>query len=683
LGFRRSVSYYSWMAGGIEAIDEDAVVESARRGGSESLDAFAESRDVIALLACNGVLLAINRPFTADAKVGRSFVELIAPADAEAMRAALERVRDGGAPTKLDVGVPVPGGSPACYQVSVAPVHQSGRVAALAIVAAEITLRKETEARLRRAEALLVDAEGTAHLGTWEWDVRQPNAVWSDELYRIYALTPQEYTPSYEAYLEKVHPDDRAHVIAATEQVFRKHEPYSHDERIRRPDGSIRYLHTWAHAILDEDGKLARLIGVCQDITDRKLVEIALEQRAAELARSNELLRAEMAERARIEQLLSRSQKLEAIGRLAGGIAHDFNNMLSVVSGYTGIMLSREPTDSRSRKHLGEIMNAVNQATRMTQQLLAFGREQVIERGPIDLDRVVVDMTQLLRRLIGEDVELSQVIGTDRASPIYVDANRSQIEQVIVNLVVNARDAMPGGGRLTVTTTAVDIDADDAPTPELEAGAYVCLAVRDTGVGMSEDVQAQIFDPFFTTKEEGKGTGLGLSIVYGIIKQSGGAITVCSTVGEGTRIAVYFKRVDPDSAPARRSAPRNRPARGAETVLLVEDQAAVRAVVREALESFGYLVLEAGCPIEALRLASEYEGGIDALLTDAVMPKMSGRELAERLVAERPAMRVLYMSGHTRDVMLRQGVSAGAVAFLSKPFTPSELADRLRALLDE
>jgi two-component system cell cycle sensor histidine kinase/response regulator CckA len=242
---------------------------------------------------------------------------------------------------------------------------------------------------------------------------------------------------------------------------------------------------------------------------------------------------------------------------------------------------------------------------------------------------------------------------------------------------------MPGGGRLTVTTTAVDIDADDAPTPELEAGAYVCLAVRDTGVGMSEDVQAQIFDPFFTTKEEGKGTGLGLSIVYGIIKQSGGAITVCSTVGEGTRIAVYFKRVDPDSAPARRSAPRNRPARGAETVLLVEDQAAVRAVVREALESFGYLVLEAGCPIEALRLASEYEGGIDALLTDAVMPKMSGRELAERLVAERPAMRVLYMSGHTRDVMLRQGVSAGAVAFLSKPFTPSELADRLRALLDE
>jgi PAS domain S-box-containing protein len=646
---------------------EEEPVESARRAAFTSLEMFAQSSDVLALVDRGGVILAISRPFVDGAAVGRSFVDLFAPEHVATLRAAVER----GRPAKLDAAV-----AGTWFQVGVAPVNGGANVA---IVAAEITTRKENEERLVRAEKLLVDTEGAAHLGTWEWDVREPNAVWSDELYRIYGLTRDEYRPSYEGYLAMVHPDDRAHVMAATERVFREHRPYSHDERILRPDGSIRYLHTWAQAILDERGQLVRLLGVCQDITDRKLAELALEERAVQLARSNDRLRTEIAERARVEQLLRRAQKLEAIGRVAGGIAHDFNNMLSVVSGYTNLLLAREVGDERAKAYLGEILSAVQHASRMTHQLLAFGNGRIVEREPIELDQVVVEMTQLLRRLIGEDVELVQQLGS--AGEI-VDANRGQIEQLIVNLVVNARDAMPKGGRLTVTTTPVSIDNPDAKSLGLAPGEYVSLVVEDSGVGMTDEVQAQIFEPFFTTKEEGRGTGLGLATVYGIVKQSGGAISVSSRVDEGTRVAVYLPRRADDAPSAQRATPSERPSRGCETVLLVEDQPAVREVVREALVSFGYTVLTAEGPLQALELAAQHAPAIDLLLTDAVMPKMSGRELAEQLAATRPTTRVLYMSGHTSDVILRKGVLDGTVAYLSKPFTPNELAARIRAVLD-
>lgn len=505
----------------------------------ESVRTFADSPYVVALLRSDGTILAINRRLTERAVVGLPFTELVAHEDAAELHAAIQRVRDGGPPQTLDVAVPMPDSHPAFFQANLAPHRVAGDVVAITLLAADVTTRRQTEERLRRAEALLVDTEGTAHLGTWEWDVREPTATWSDELYRIYGVTRDEYTPSYENYLTKVHPDDRAHVMTATDRVFREHKPYSHDERILRPDGAIRYLHTWAHAILDERGQLTRLVGVCLDITDRKLAELALEERAAELARANEKLRAEIAERARVEQLLRRSQRLEAMGRLAGGIAHDFNNVLSVVSGFTTLMLRRAPSDSPSREPLQHIMSAVEQAARMTHQLLAFGREQVVERGPVDLERVVIDMTELLRRLISKDTELVLDLGANAA---HVQGNQSQVEQVIVNLVVNARDAMPDGGCVTISTASIDVAPADASARDLEPGEYVRLTVRDTGVGMSEEVLAQIFDPFFTTKEEGKGTGLGLSTVYGILKQSGGSIAVSSRVGEGTKFSAYFPR---------------------------------------------------------------------------------------------------------------------------------------------
>ena len=605
---------------------------------------------------------------------GHAITELVHPSCAEPLRNALSVVRDGGRARTIDVFT----APSSWWQLSLGRIERDGFCEGLVVVATDISERKESEDRLRRAEAMMVDTQGTAHLGTWDWDVSQPHAVWSDELFRIYGLTPQQYTPSYEAYLQMVHPDDREHVKAATERVFREHLPYSHDERVILRDGSMRYLHTWAHAIVDADRKLTRLVGVCQDITDRKSAEIALEQRVSELARANERLRREIAEREEVEKQLRQVQKLEAIGRLAGGIAHDFNNLMGVVIGYGSMMQSRMAPDDPLRRYLSEIMKSGDSAARMTRQLLAFSREQVIERSPLDPNAVISAMSQMLTQVLGEKIEVRFSIDED--IPL-IEANRSQLEQVLVNLVVNARDAMPEGGALDVSTGVRRITEENRSRLEIDPGEYVVLVVRDDGVGMNDEVMARIFDPFFTTKESGKGTGLGLSTVFAIVKQSSGAVTVVSSPGKGAEFTVWFPAIDVERI-AERETMRHGPPRGTETILLVEDQGALRNVVRESLEACGYRVIDATDPSEAQRRSADFEEPIDLLLTDVVMPRMSGRELAERLVRERPSLRVLFMSGYANDVALREGVSDRTIAFLPKPFTPHQLAERVRTVLD-
>ncbi len=388
----------------------------------------------------------------------------------------------------------------------------------------------------------------------------------------------------------------------------------------------------------------------------------------------------DMTERRRLEEQLLQSQKMEAIGRLAGGIAHDFNNLLTAVAGYSELLLSQLPEDDPRRESAEEIRQAGSRAAALTQQLLAFSRRQVLEPRVLDLNAVITGMERMLRRVIGEDVELTTALEADlwrtRADP-------GQIEQAILNLVVNARDAMPRGGRLTLETGNVELDEKFAGQyASVHPGPHVMLAVSDTGVGMNAELQARLFEPFFTTKEHGKGTGLGLSTTYGIVKQSGGSIWVYSEPGHGTTFKIYLPRCE-DPLEERQPPPPARAAEpGTETVLLVEDEPEVRRLVEKLLRLKGYRVLSAASPAEAIMISKRHEAPISLMLTDVIMPGMNGRELARALAATRPAMRVLYMSGYTDAAMSQQGILPQGTAFLSKPFTPEALARKVREVLD-
>ena len=380
------------------------------------------------------------------------------------------------------------------------------------------------------------------------------------------------------------------------------------------------------------------------------------------------------------EAQLRQSQKMEAVGRLAGGIAHDFNNLLTVINGRSDLLLQRLNPRDPVHSSIEQIRKTAERATELTQQLLAFSRKQVLQPRVLDLTAVVSELAPLLRRLIGEDINLV-VIPAARGR---VKADRAGLEQVITNLVINSRDAMPAGGRLTIETADADLDAAFVGLhPGTQPGSYVALVVRDEGTGMSAEVQAQAFEPFFTTKEVGKGTGLGLSTVYGIVKQHSGHISVESVVGAGSTLSIYLPRVEMASEAPSQPRPSLHSVRGTERVLLVEDEDDVRAVARESLARYGYTVLEARDGEEALRIAGAESGHIDVMVTDVVMPGMNGRELARRLLAIRPGTRVLYVSGYTDDALSQHGILDQELAFLAKPFAPETLARSVRQVLDD
>src|SRR3989454_2815827 len=418
------------------------------------------------------------------------------------------------------------------------------------------------------------------------------------------------------------------------------------------------------------------------DALKRGAIDYILKQRPARLvsAVKRALQEAqEKAERKQLEQQLRQAQKMEAIGQLTGGIAHDFNNMLTVILGYSELLLKSLPTDAPLRDDVEQVKEAGERASLLTKQLLAFSRKQVLQPKVLDLNTVLTNMDRMLQRLIGEDIAL---VAVPAPGLWHVYADPSQIEQVMMNLAVNARDAMPNGGKLTIETANVQLD--DAYAHQhgpVQPGSYVMLAVSDTGCGMDRETQARIFEPFFTTKEPGKGTGLGLSTVYGIVKQSGGYVWVYSEVGRGTAFKIYLPRgegavetVEPGVAPART-------VRGSEMILLVEDDRAVRVLARSTLQAHGYTVLEAHHGKHALQVYEQHAGPIHLLVTDVVMPEMSGRELADRLKPSRPNMKVLFMSGYTDKAIVHHGELDPGAAFLQKPFTPDALARKVREVL--
>jgi nitrogen-specific signal transduction histidine kinase len=388
----------------------------------------------------------------------------------------------------------------------------------------------------------------------------------------------------------------------------------------------------------------------------------------------------DVTDRVRLEEQLRQAQKMEAIGQLAGGVAHDFNNLLTVISGNCDLLLSGARADDPTRANLVDIRAAGERAANLTRQLLAFSRKQILEPKLVDVHEVLGGVEKMLRRLIGEDVTL----GTDfAADPSWVKVDPGQLEQVVMNLAVNARDAMPRGGRLTIRTRS--LGPPDAPDLDETSGKRrrprVAISIADNGVGIPADVKPHLFEPFFTTKPAGKGTGLGLATVYGIVKQSGGDITVESEPGKG---ATFTFVLPSHPEPRRRGSGASLHAvpRGTETVLVVEDEDAVRRIVKIALESTGYRVIEARNGPDALDLARAHAGGIQMLVTDVVMPEMSGREVAARIAEAHPGVRILYMSGYTDDAVMRHGIVESGVAFLQKPFSPLSLARKVREVLD-
>jgi nitrogen-specific signal transduction histidine kinase/ActR/RegA family two-component response regulator len=381
------------------------------------------------------------------------------------------------------------------------------------------------------------------------------------------------------------------------------------------------------------------------------------------------------------EAQLRQSQKMEAVGRLAGGVAHDFNNLLTVIKGYSELAMEEISESDPLYAGVQQIQRAADRAASLTRQLLAFSRRQVLAPKVLDLNQLVTDTQKMLRRLMGEDVELVTALQSNLGS---VRADPHQIEQVLMNLAVNAKDAMPRGGKLTVETSNVEFDREHTHEHvSVKPGAYVMLAVSDTGSGMDAETCSHVFEPFFTTKEQGKGTGLGLSTVYGIVKQSGGYIWVSSEQGAGTTFKIYLPRVDEtaERPPARQA--RQEAYRGVETILLVEDEAGVRTLIRQVLQRHGYTVIDCSHGGEALLAAERHHGRIHLLLTDVVLPQMNGRELTERLLALRSDMKVMYMSGYTDEAIAHHGVLTPGSAFVQKPFTNEALARKVREVLDK
>jgi PAS domain S-box-containing protein len=388
----------------------------------------------------------------------------------------------------------------------------------------------------------------------------------------------------------------------------------------------------------------------------------------------------DITDRKKLEVLLRQAQKMEAVGRLAGGVAHDFNNLLTAIIGYADLMRLKLAGDDAARRDLDEIAKAGARAADLTRQLLAFSRQQVLEPRVLDLNAIVTELDKMLRRLIGEDIDLSTVTATGLGR---VKADPGQIEQVLMNLVVNARDAMPDGGKITIETADVDLDSGyTSGRVDLEPGRYVMLAVSDTGTGMDAEVRTRIFEPFYTTKPLGKGTGLGLSTVHGIVKQSGGHIEVYSEPGQGTTFKIYLPRIDEAASPAPARPVLDARSRGSETVLLVEDEDAIARVVRASLELQGYTVLQATDGSEAIATCERADQSIDLLITDVVMPLMSGPELVRRITTIRPDLKILYISGYTDRALVHQGLRDRGSAFLQKPFTPDTLARKVRDVLD-
>jgi two-component system cell cycle sensor histidine kinase/response regulator CckA len=582
--------------------------------------------------------------------IGKQDVEVFLP---EVGRTIMERDRKviEGGETKTYEEFGTAGGVTRLYLATKGPFRDAGgQIIGLLGICRDITDRKRAEEEIRQSQKKLRTHIDHTPLAMVEWDLEFRVAAWNPSAERIFGYTREEAIGQHGSFIVPV--PVRDHVDQVWKQLLAQGGGGRNTNDNVTKDGRTISCDWYNTPLVDDSGRVFGVASLVQDVTER----VALEDR------------------------LRQSQKMEAIGRLAGGVAHDFNNLLTVILGYTQILTDGLPAGSRLADSTAQIRAAADRAAGITRQLLAFSRKQVLSPRIMDLNEIVLNLDSLLRRLIGEDIEVLTLPANDLGS---VKADPGQIEQVIMNLALNARDAMPSGGKLTIETLNVELDGMHSREHQpIEAGNYVMLAVSDTGLGMTPEVQSRIFEPFFTTKEVGKGTGLGLSMVYGIIKQSGGFIWVYSEPRQGTNFKIYLPRVEQPAQMLDTDKRSSNVLRGTETILLVEDDPQLRQLSSSVLAHCGYKMLIANGPEDGLAISRANHSHIRLLITDVVMPGMNGRQLAEQITQISPSTKVLYISGYTNNAIVHYGVLDQGLAFLPKPFTLSALVSKVREVLD-
>ena len=620
----------------------------------------ASSADAIIGKTIDGVVTSWNAAaermfgYSTEEMVGSSIFRLIPEDLHQGERDLLEQIRRGEPAGLTEVERVRKDGQRLFISVAVSPIRDGrGQVIGASSIKRDVTERRQAQEALAQSQERLQLALSAARMGTWRWDPANDLLSWDEGLRRLFGLENEQLVTPYSDMLDRIHEDDRSHVQGALQRALAGEDELDVQFRILQPSGQQRWMANQGQVVLNSDGAVRYMTGVCLDVTDRKLLEERLRQ----------------------------AQRMDSIGQLAGGIAHEANNMMSVVLGCADYVLQRTDLVEAVRQDVDQIWRAAKRTAGITQQLLAFSRRQVLQPQVLDLNATVRDLEPILARALGESqglrMHLSPTLGSVRADP-------GQLEQVLLNLTLNARDAMAEGGRLTIETMNVVLDeayAAAKPVETLEPGDYAALVVTDTGHGMDRDTLAHIFEPFFTTKGVGEGTGLGLSTVYGIVKQSGGFIWAYSEPGLGTTFKLYFPWIAPAPEPPPAQTP---PPSGSksEVVLVVEDEPMVRGIMSRTLRDCGYAVLEAATGKEALEVIAAEDGQISLLIADLVMPEMGGREMAARAAEKWPSIPVLFTSGYTGLDVVRRGLLEEGREFVQKPLAPDELARKVRELVD-
>jgi two-component system, cell cycle sensor histidine kinase and response regulator CckA len=522
-------------------------------------------------------------------------------------------------------------------------------VTGLLCVGLDMSEKMEAENQLKASEELLRKTESIAHVGSWIFERRTASMIWSDEVYKIFEVNPRRFKPSYDILVRSIPEDDRINFDRAFKHAVNNGLPFEMIHKIKRTDGSLRTLHQKAEHEKDGSGNSVRMLGMVHDITEQK----------------------------ELEEQLRQSQKMEAIGLLAGGIAHDFNNLLMVILCNCDLMLARSKKDDPMTEDIVEIKKSGQRAAELTRQLLAFSRKQVLKPQIIDINGVVNDLEKMVKRLVGEKVDVVSILNPEIGT---VRADKGQLDQVIMNLVVNARDAMPKGGKITIETQNVDLDSDYIKKySEVKPGNYVMLAVTDTGTGMTKETVDKIFEPFFTTKGLGKGTGLGLSTVYGIVKQSNGYVFCYSEPGKGTSFKIYLPVADENVLNEIEVKQLEEMKPHGEKIVIIDDEKEIREVVARMLEQEGFAVFIA----ENFDQVQKYyeKEKIDLLLTDVIMPEMNGDEIGERILEKYPQAKIIYMSGYTESTIMDFSLLDKNKIYLQKPFSRQSLVESVKEIL--